>query len=245
MPNYCSNRIAVLGEKDLLEQFRSAVRGPDDVDCLPSPGQAAQMLSRKSAHERLALLRTAPRRRLTLSKRFGCDLSAASDEQLAAFAETPRNLIEEVSFSFPQILPLDPNERLGLSNDSADVRTALWGTKWGPGESEIGLEVEDKRLLYSFSSPWSPPCGVVERLIAQWPNLRIALLWVEIGNDHCGAIWTGAGGEAEVQETDCTSVMRSSDQDYETWSENFIMDRLAARHLPFDGARPADPEVES
>ena len=54
--------------------------------------------------------------------------------------------------------------------DSAGWRVANWGEKWdiGPGDNEeYGLHptVVDNEVSISFSSAWSPPLGLYERLV--------------------------------------------------------------------------------
>lgn len=63
-------------------------------------------------------------------------------------------------------------------NNWYNFNTREWGTKWDASDTWI-TEDEETHLVYSFSSPWSPPIPVFEAMTEQHPNLEFIFSWQE------------------------------------------------------------------
>ena len=62
---------------------------------------------------------------------------------------------------------------------------ANWGTKWDV--SELDIEYADDEILeLTFSTAWSPPEGVVEKLKDKYPDLSFSCFYDEPGMEIAG-----------------------------------------------------------
>ena len=60
-----------------------------------------------------------------------------------------------------------------------------WGTKWEPDMA--GVEYEDSEILaLTFSTAWSPPEGIVEKLREKYPELSFSCFYDEPGMEIAG-----------------------------------------------------------
>lgn len=59
-----------------------------------------------------------------------------------------------------------------------------WGTKWN--FVEVSLNQETDKLLYSFSTAWSPPVPVIRKMGKIFPKLKFSLTFQEEGMGYCG-----------------------------------------------------------
>jgi hypothetical protein len=79
----------------------------------------------------------------------------------------------EEPFSFESIFPTEyvnrPDE---------------WGTKWDAHEVDFedGVDV----LTYSFDTAWSPPYGIHNKLVEEFPNIHISWFYREEGEQFAG-----------------------------------------------------------
>ena len=69
--------------------------------------------------------------------------------------------------------------------DWYDWNVANWGTKWDIGGEQCGEPVRDnKRVMVSFDSAWSPPIGLYEKLVED--GFLIHASYFEPGLGFCG-----------------------------------------------------------
>mgnify|MGYP001161060330 CR=1 FL=1 len=74
-----------------------------------------------------------------------------------------------------------------------------WGCKWGGSEAEL-TEREEGMLGYTFSTPWGPPMGFMEKVIKDYPELCFELEYEEPGMAFAGKTeWSG--GELTFEES--------------------------------------------
>ena len=60
-----------------------------------------------------------------------------------------------------------------------------WGTKWDVSELSIDYD-DDEVLELTFSTAWSPPQGVVEKLKEKYPDLSFSCFYDEPGMEIAG-----------------------------------------------------------
>ena len=60
-----------------------------------------------------------------------------------------------------------------------------WGTKWDVSELDIEY-MDDEILELTFSTAWSPPEGVIEKLKEKYPNLSFSCFYDEPGMEVAG-----------------------------------------------------------
>lgn len=73
---------------------------------------------------------------------------------------------ETTPFTFQNILPRPESEQ-----DWYNWNITNWGTKWDA--SDVETQRVDGMLAYRFSSPWSPPFPVIQKLSEQYPSVCI------------------------------------------------------------------------
>ena len=60
-----------------------------------------------------------------------------------------------------------------------------WGTKWDV--SELNIEyLDDEQLELTFSTAWSPPEGIIEKLREKYPDLSFSCFYDEPGMEVAG-----------------------------------------------------------
>ena len=59
-----------------------------------------------------------------------------------------------------------------------------WGTKWEL--SELGIEYDEEMLELTFSTAWSPPEGVMNKLKEKYPDLSFTCFYDEPGMEIAG-----------------------------------------------------------
>ena len=60
-----------------------------------------------------------------------------------------------------------------------------WGTKWDVSELDIEY-MDDEILELTFSTAWSPPEGVIEKLKEKYPDLSFSCFYDEPGMEVAG-----------------------------------------------------------
>lgn len=78
--------------------------------------------------------------------------------------------------------------------DGGEWRMARWGTKWNL-DDDILVEGSflKGRLVYHFSTAWSPPIAFVVAASAMFPAVRFDLCFAESGNGFAGRVVLEAG----------------------------------------------------
>lgn len=227
MPNWCSNTLIVRGPKADLRAFVDAVAGTEEPDYLPSDFEINRILEQTSAHDRLAAREKAENEHAELLAEHGLTAEQLPIERLVAFhlraaqrsAEEARGAFDAadeslaVALNFHKIRPVPLAVQLrGYDNAGHSWCIKHWGTKWALTAEDVCLSEDDDRLEYHFDTAWSPPTGIVEQLIVDWPTLDLLLLYIEEGSDFVGAAWRGPEG-------DLISV-DGSPRDYGDWPQN-------------------------
>ena len=89
----------------------------------------------------------------------------------------------EVKPTFPDIR--GNNEPVKKDHAWWDWRVQNWGTKWNSYDCEV-IEMDDDQVEYTFSTAWSPPEGVIEKLREQYPDVSITAFYDEPGMEIAG-----------------------------------------------------------
>ena len=74
----------------------------------------------------------------------------------------------------------------------------LWGVKWGAVNPYLEDDGEDY-LFYNFDTPWGPPISFLEKVSADWPNLKFELEW-ETEGDSVRGFFDCQNGAGEYNE---------------------------------------------
>ena len=94
----------------------------------------------------------------------------------------------------------------GLILDWHDWRCGVWGTKWNLEEGNIGFERRDDEIIYRFQTAWSPPTGIIRRLVRLFPNLVLLLEYEEPMKRFFGFC---CGVEGHYSGIDCEMTAKS------------------------------------
>ena len=132
---------------------------------------------------------------------------------------------------YPDITPEDIElGKIYLSNmkkyghgDWYNWSIANWGTKWNAYDGYVN-EVEDDCFVVSFSTAWSPPMPVLEKICELFPNLTIEMEYQEEGMGFAGVAGSDPGGKFYDNEGEliylsecCNSNV--NDDKHEEWCE--------------------------
>ena len=66
-------------------------------------------------------------------------------------------------------------------------------------EMEYDESTEERKVHYTFTTPWVPPIPFFKALVAKWPELTFSIIWEQYGydgDDH-GAEYDGSNGILE------------------------------------------------
>lgn len=81
-------------------------------------------------------------------------------------------------------------------NNWYNWNTSNWGCKWDASDPDVERG-DDTYATITFSTPWSPPIGIVENIGRKFPDLSFTWAWEE---DQ------GFGGEWEIQGDDVSET---------------------------------------
>lgn len=75
-----------------------------------------------------------------------------------------------------------------------------WGTKWDTDIDDS--DIQDESITLAFQTAWSPPSGVYEAMVAQYPTLSFAIEWEEEQGFGAELESDGEGGITLIKEWD-------------------------------------------
>jgi hypothetical protein len=123
-------------------------------------------------------------------------INPATDLSLAKLYPEPDYKKVKVKATFPGITK---RKYARKGEEWWDWRVQHWGTKWEI-EASIGQEKEykngSKLLIYSFDSAWSPPIEWLNKISADYPELKFELYYEEEGVGFKGKT-TAIGGRVD------------------------------------------------
>ena len=71
-----------------------------------------------------------------------------------------------------------------------DWRVQNWGTKWEITTDEAYIDIHEKEIRVSFSTAWSPPTGIFDKLVEQ--GYGVNAVYYEGGCAFCGQYVDGS-----------------------------------------------------
>ena len=161
MPNWCSNRVTISGDEEVIKKFRETIEGPDHhgVESIFSFHQLLPMP--------VALMGTTspPTIKETQAE---CDTYNTNDNHCVAVTQHTVDILREEHGAC---------DWYSWANNE-------WGTKWQP--NDIELDAETDYLVYRFDTAWGPPEGVWGAILKQFPKLRVTWFYDEPGMEFCG-----------------------------------------------------------
>ena len=189
MPNWCSNTLTVTGPKEDLEAFAKAARGltPPHLGIRPAGGKR-KVDARAQEEKRQEIARA--------EAAYGNALASDQLETLSlhSLAPIPRPILNgpfdgiDSKYSVKNFGGLISGQI--PAPDGYWWRLQNWGTKW---EVDAHLEVQDKALIYTFESAWSPPVKAIVTGSKSWPRLRFKIEYDEPGVGFSGYAIIKAG----------------------------------------------------
>jgi len=117
---------------------------------------------------------------------------------------------EEGLFSFWNfVAPTDLDAYFTTANGSEPAgnwykwNISNWGTKWDTDIEDS--DIQDEHIYLRFDTAWSPPSGVYEAMVTQYPTLSFGIEWEEEQGFGAELESDGEGGIALVKEWDIPS----------------------------------------
>ena len=165
MPNWCSNRVTISGDEEVIKEFRKVMEGPDHhgEDSIFSFNQLIPM------PPELINTTSPPTVKETQSE---CDAyNAIQDNKNIGVTAVTQATVDALK------------EKYGAC-DWYSWTSNFWGTKWQP--TEIELDANTDYLVYSFDTAWGPPEGIWAAIQEQFPKLHISWFYDEPGMEFSG-----------------------------------------------------------
>jgi len=94
-----------------------------------------------------------------------------------SFEEFKKLYYEDGTFTFNKVIPA-PEDAARLIEE--------WGTKWDCSDWEVFDYETGEGFTADFTTAWSPPNPIVQRLMENHPDAKIKLMYYESGCDFCG-----------------------------------------------------------
>jgi len=95
-------------------------------------------------------------------------------------------IAEEIKNSNGEVVTITYNFPDGKNDDRwYHWCIANWGTKWEPDIADIEY-ADSEQLQLTFSTAWSPPEGIVEKLREKYPDLSFSCFYDEPGCQVAG-----------------------------------------------------------
>lgn len=161
MPNWCHNRVDILGDVDEIKRFKEfvdSVKEPFSFQSIvPIPEELYKVQSPVS-------IRT-------------------QDEIDEFIKEHSVDYLETVSLPITSEMYNKYLKKYGYSN-WYDFANEKWGTKWDA--QEVVLDEYFNSLHYTFDTAWGPPNQIYLKLVAEFPKLNISWFWDEPGMEMAG-----------------------------------------------------------
>jgi hypothetical protein len=171
MPNHCSNDLIIQGKKERLLEFKEFARSK----------------SRKGADSGVGEDPTPPsdydievNNFIPYPEKF-----KKQDE----IAKQVREKAERGEISHEEAW----NTKDGYNSGGYEWCISNWGTKWGIYDCYISYE-KIKSMMYTFSTAWSPPLPVIQKMSEMYPDLTFTLKYYECGVGYKG-MYKCKGGE--------------------------------------------------
>ena len=106
---------------------------------------------------------------------------------------------EDTVFDFSKVLPEPDYDKVEVKSTFPkedekdnfrmpkwwDWRVQNWGTKWNSYDDSVEI-IDDETVEYTFSTAWSPPEPVIEKLREQYPDVQITAFYDEPGMEIAG-----------------------------------------------------------
>lgn len=87
-------------------------------------------------------------------------------------------------FSFQQVIPRPKSKQTGEEQLNWNIQN--WGTKWDCYDLEECGDWEKGNMGFTFSTAWSPPIPVIDKLATRYKKLNFVFTFHEAGNNFCG-----------------------------------------------------------
>ena len=165
MPNWCSNRVTISGDEEVIKEFRKVMEGPDHH------GDDSIFSFNRLIPMPVELINT------TSPPTIKATQAEVDDHNSTDVAV--QNRTQAVTQDMVEAL----REKYGAC-DWYSWANNEWGTKWQP--SNIELEAETDYLVYHFDTAWGPPEGIWGAIQEQFPKLHITWFYDEPGMEFCG-----------------------------------------------------------
>lgn len=187
MPNWCECDLKVIGPADKVQEFKLALKCPDDDsvfkinNIIPTPASLADAQADSKeivfdivygSEEQFAMIKT-------LYEFEGDDRVAALDKFMALQPEGNREAIKEALIIYKS------NHDLYGHKTWYTWRIHHWGTKWDTSESSIFSEKsgpdDQVCLFYTFNTAWSPPVEAIQIMSSRFSFLTFKMRYFECG----------------------------------------------------------------
>lgn len=113
---------------------------------------------------------------------------ALSEHELRFYSEEQIQKAKESvhDFTFNSLVPVPVDIlKQGYSDAGYHWQSNHWGTKWDVAGS-VNIEREEKMLIYTFNTAWSPPIPWFEKVSEMFPNVSFALHYDDEGGSFAG-----------------------------------------------------------
>ena len=162
MPNWCSNRVRVTGEVEVVKLFKEFVKSEDEPFSFntisPMP---------KELHE------------------VQSPVTIKTQEEIDEYKEKHQDDAMVSGFPITQETYDSLMRKHGCTN-WYDWANDIWGTKWDCHSVVYEDEFGGEEITYRFDTAWGPPEGIYSTLIEKFPTLHISWFWDEPGMEEAG-----------------------------------------------------------
>ncbi len=165
MPNWCENQVTISGDNLQLEYLMSMV----DPLWYPSKEEEEQLLQENPNWFRNCF---------SFNEIIPMPKELIFSSAPALIAKTKEEEDSFINKGISDYITLEESKRrtaLYGTDDWHNWSIINWGCKWNIDQSDLTI-ISYNEICYYFSTPWSPPEGVLENLSKRFPELEFNII---------------------------------------------------------------------
>lgn len=198
MPNWCFNKVVIVGEKEDISKLRELI-GQNDFDfnkIIPMPTEIDEESVGQTVGNTRAFIDGSTKIAHIDLRCKNSKLTFQKDGQPTETFYSLANAIIEGYLVCPECIkeekfdkPIKDGvalvQKYGFDN-WYDWRRANWGTKWNACDSAI--KWTDKKILLYFNTAWRPADKIYQKLVEMFPNLKIKWDYFDEQEEYQGSL---------------------------------------------------------
>jgi hypothetical protein len=198
MPNWVENRLVITGNQDSLDKLKELMARPYTTFSQDWQTNEVSQGESKGVFQLWNIVSPTD-----LASYFGFKSDELHAEEMKNRGKAEDEDIDTVITTIKEVLaePFDMQE--SVAQFYQDIQTGQdwyhwnireWGTKWEISQSTY--TATPNKLMYSYTTAWSPPVEAINKLAEMFPDLNFTSRFLDEGDNFAGEIHWESGTQA-------------------------------------------------